>query len=213
LEWTGGDPDSDLVVWSRPADDIIDLVCRARVGDGELIIPREMLANLAGDRRTIVLGSATSAPLEFVTDGPETGLVWHFEQYVEQADFGLPHLPSTPVTLPNGDPIQAELATSSGERQRGLMLRPFLAADRGMLFLFEAPALWRFWMFNTLVPLDILWLDADRRVIFINADTPPCPPLTPCPTYGADEPSRFVLELAAGEAQRRGLQVGDQLAW
>ena len=67
-----------------------------------------------------------------------------------------PELPSTPVTLPNGTVIQAELATSFGERQRGLMNRTELATDRGMLFEFEQAALHRFWMFGTLIPLDII---------------------------------------------------------
>jgi uncharacterized membrane protein (UPF0127 family) len=81
-----------------------------------------------------------------------------------------------------------------------------------MLFLFESAGLYRFWMLNTIIPLDIIWLDSDRRVLFISANTPPCQAQA-CPTYGPDTPSRYVLELGAGEAARRGLRLGDRLAW
>ena len=122
-------------------------------------------------------------------------------------------LPTVPVTLPNGKTIRAELATSPADQQRGLMFRPRLAADRGMLFVFAQPAARPFWMFQTLIPLDIIWLDSNRTIVFISANTPPCPPEKgeSCPNYGGAQPAQYVLELAAGAAAANGLKVGDVL--
>ncbi len=82
-----------------------------------------------------------------------------------------------------------------------------------MLFFFNTPGLHAFWMFETFIPLDIIWLDTDRRIVTISADTPPCPDGVNCPLYPPSEPAKYVLELAGGEASRRGLGIGDQLDW
>ena len=84
-----------------------------------------------------------------------------------------------------------------------------------MLFLYESLGSRRFWMLNTLVPLDIIFLDADQRIVFISADTPICAPeqSPACPTYGPSGLSQSVLELAAGEAARQALEVGSRLVW
>lgn len=214
LTWTGGAPGDDLVIWSQSDGGDVDLVCRARVADESFMIPQHLFANLReGDGlRTVSIGVLQSAPLEFATDGPERGVLLYREQYLFDSFLGPTHLASTPVVLPDGSEVQAELAANFSERQRGLMFREFMPADQGMLFLFDSSATWRFWMLNTLIPLDILWLNEEREIIFINAHTPPCRSGS-CPTYGPNEPSRSVLELNGGEAARRGLKVGDRLDW
>jgi hypothetical protein len=70
-------------------------------------------------------------------------------------------------------------------------------------------------MFGTLIPLDILFLNADRRIVFISADTPPCrsQDSSGCPLYSSREPAQFVLEIAGGQAARLGLRPGDRLDW
>lgn len=123
-------------------------------------------------------------------------------------------LPTIPVTLPNGKVIRAELATEPRDQQRGLMFRTTLAPDRGMLFVFPAPATNHpFWMYHTLIPLDILWIDSSRRIAFVSPQTPPCPSENPadCPNYGGQAVAQFVLELSAGSAAAHGLQPGDTL--
>ena len=122
-------------------------------------------------------------------------------------------LPSTPIGLPDGTEVEAELAASFAEEQRGLMFRRELPASQGMLFLFDNPGHYGFWMLNTLVPLDIVWLDSERRVVFVSENTPPCPPGTFCPTYGGEATAQFVLELAAGQAATHGLTLGWRLEW
>jgi uncharacterized membrane protein (UPF0127 family) len=122
-------------------------------------------------------------------------------------------LPTVPVTLPNGKVIRAELATDAADLQRGLMFRTSLAPNRGMLFVFGAPGHEPFWMYHTLIPLDIIWLDASHHIVFISASTPPCPAEkgANCPNYGGDQLSQFVLETPAGTAAAQGLKAGDTL--
>ena len=114
------------------------------------------------------------------------------------------------VFFPDGKAVTAELAVTDAERARGLMFRKRIEADQGMLFVFEEEGVYPFWMKNTLVPLDILWLGRDRRIVHIAADVPPCE-ADPCPSYGPGAPALFVLELKAGECRARGLEPGDRL--
>lgn len=114
------------------------------------------------------------------------------------------------VFLPDGKSVTAELAVSDEERARGLMFRKKILSDQGMLFVFEREDVHSFWMKNTLVALDMLWLDSEKRVVYIAADVPPCT-ADPCPSYGPDRPARYVLELASGRAAASGIKVGDRL--
>ena len=109
--------------------------------------------------------------------------------------------------------VEAELATTVETRTRGLMERPSLPANQGMLFIFEAPQPLSFWMFNTLIPLDILFADERRRIIAIHASVPPCQPPRRCPTYSSHGPAQFVLEVNGGTAAKAGISIGDELRW
>ncbi|HET7451875.1 MAG TPA: DUF192 domain-containing protein, partial [Thermoanaerobaculia bacterium] len=97
-------------------------------------------------------------------------------------------------------------------RTQGLMFRESLAAGRGMLFLFPAPSVEGFWMKNCNFPIDIVWMDASRRVIFVSAHTPPCKE-DPCPTYGPKEESLYVLEIPDGAAEKEKAVVGSTLTF
>lgn len=117
---------------------------------------------------------------------------------------------SVALTL-HGQHFTAELATNEPAREHGLMMRTTLAADRGMLFVFPDTAPRGFWMKNTLIPLDILYFDAGRKLVSVQADVPPCR-ADPCPIYPSTGPARYVLELPAGTAKRIGVRSGDTLA-
>ena len=113
----------------------------------------------------------------------------------------------TSLILPDGSTIQVELARTSKEHALGLMDRSRLPLDHGMLFIFEQEDLHYFWMKNTFILLDIIWLDSKKNIIYIQENTPPCR-ADPCPTYGPSMKSLYVLEMNAGIAQRHGLKIG-----
>ncbi|MBD8881235.1 MULTISPECIES: DUF192 domain-containing protein [Rhodanobacter] len=114
------------------------------------------------------------------------------------------------VTL-HGQQFTAELATDEAAREHGLMMRTALAANHGMLFVFPDTAPRGFWMKNTLIPLDILYFDAERKLVSAQLDVPPCK-VDPCPIYPSTGPARYVLELSAGTVKRLGVRDGDMLA-
>jgi hypothetical protein len=114
------------------------------------------------------------------------------------------------VIFPDGRSVRAELAVTEAEREKGLMFRDAVPPGEGMLFVFETNGFYSFWMKNTLIPLDMIWLDSGRRIVHIERNVPPCR-RDPCPAYGPDLPSRFVLELGAGGADAYGLKTGDLL--
>ena len=114
------------------------------------------------------------------------------------------------VFFPDGRSMTAELAVTDEERARGLMFRNKVLPEQGMLFVFEEEDLHTFWMKNTLVPLDMLWLGRDHRIIHMARNVPPCA-AEPCPTYGPEIPALFVLELKAGQADVLGLNLQDRL--
>lgn len=126
-----------------------------------------------------------------------------------------PHaLDTRTVTLPNGRTVWAEVKIKPVDMQRGMMFRDSLPRGEGMLFIHAEPGAYPYWMYNVRVPLDIIWMDAGRRIVEISPDTPPCTTrASECPNYGGKALSTYVLELAGGEAARNGLRVGDTLSF
>jgi uncharacterized membrane protein (UPF0127 family) len=97
------------------------------------------------------------------------------------------------------------VADTPAREEQGLMFLHWLAPDQGMLFPQEPPRVMSMWMKNTLIPLDMLFIDVRGRVVYIKAEaTPESEDIITNPT-----PVRAVLELAGGEAARRGIRVGD----
>ena len=114
------------------------------------------------------------------------------------------------VRMPSGVEYSVELALTPEDQAQGLMFRESLPERHGMLFVFPETAPHHFWMKNTMIPLDMIWLDASGKVLFVSADTPPCK-ADPCPTYGPDGPAQSVLEIAGGKAKAEGVAVGATL--
>lgn len=111
------------------------------------------------------------------------------------------------VILPSGSVYRLELARTPQEQAQGLMFRESLPPNTGMLFVFDAAGVHAFWMKNTMIPLDMIWMDEAGRVLFVSADTPPCK-ADPCPNYGPDAPAARVLEIAGGLAKKEKVTVG-----
>ncbi len=108
--------------------------------------------------------------------------------------------------LPSGAVYKVELARTPEEQAQGLMFRESLPPRAGMLFLFSDNAVHQFWMKNTMIPLDMVWMDREGKVLFVSADTPPCK-ADPCPTYGPDQPASSVIEIAGGMAKKEKVEV------
>lgn len=116
------------------------------------------------------------------------------------------------ITLPGGAIIQAELADTPQKRATGLMYREHLDADRGMLFTFTQPQAWVFWMKNTKIPLDLIWINDKKKIIHMEQNVPICTRTDDsCPQYRPNEDALYVLELAAGRAESLKLQRGSKL--
>jgi len=111
------------------------------------------------------------------------------------------------VVLPSGSAYKVEVARTPEEQAQGLMFRESLPAKSGMLFLFPDGEVHKFWMKNTMIPLDMIWMDSGGKVLFVSANTPPCK-ADPCPTYGPDAPASSVLEIAGGKAKVEKIEVG-----
>lgn len=119
--------------------------------------------------------------------------------------------PSGPrVEMPSGAVYRLELARTPEEQAQGLMFRESLPERAGMLFPFSDASVHKFWMKNTMIPLDIIWLDTAGKVLFVSAATPPCQ-ADPCPNYGPDTPASAVLEIAGGKAGSEKVTVGATL--
>jgi uncharacterized membrane protein (UPF0127 family) len=103
--------------------------------------------------------------------------------------------------------FRVEIADDAGERNRGLMFRRELARFAGMLFVYPAPDSVSFWMKNTLIPLDMLFLDATGTVVKIHPDAIP-QDLTA--VFGGDS-VQYVLEVNGGLTARLGIPVGAQM--
>jgi uncharacterized membrane protein (UPF0127 family) len=98
------------------------------------------------------------------------------------------------------------------DMMKGLQFRDSLAPDRGMIFLHGSPGFFPYWMYQVRIPLDIFWLDTNRKVVEISADTPPCKTnAKQCPNYGGTQKAVTVLELPAGSARKFGIKVGDTI--
>ena len=118
--------------------------------------------------------------------------------------------PGPRVTLPDGYVVHIEIAADDATRQQGLMYRDTLPADHGMLFFFPQTGNYPFWMKNTLIALDIIWIDDQKRIVHVASNVQPCK-ADPCPSVPPNADARYVLELAAGVAARHGLANGQSL--
>ena len=110
------------------------------------------------------------------------------------------------VYLPDGFAVTTELAVTDDERQQGLMYREKIDENQGMLFVFDGEDIHSFWMKNMNFPIDILWLDAQKRVVHLEREVPPCA-ADPCPSYVPRAAARFVLELQSGASAKHGLEL------
>ncbi len=105
--------------------------------------------------------------------------------------------------------VKIEIAHENEERTQGLMFRKSMGADEGMLFVFEYPEMQSFWMHNTYIPLDILYVNEKFEVVTVLKNLPTLND-TPRPS---DKPAQYVIELIAGTADKYKLAPGLLVGW
>jgi len=113
------------------------------------------------------------------------------------------------ATFENGKKVYLEVANNPLEIQKGLMGVEKLKENEGMLFVFEDEIIRRFWMKNTLIDLDILFLDEKKEIVSIN--TMKACKEDPCIEYSSNNPAMYAIELNAGYAIEKGIQVGQKV--
>jgi hypothetical protein len=119
-----------------------------------------------------------------------------------------------PVTLPGGQVLRAETMIDNVDLTRGMMFRTSLAPDHSMLFVHPRPGNYTYWMYQTRIPLDIIWLDSNRDIVEMVENAQPCKTqASKCEQYGGKQTSAYVLEIGGGMARKYGLRVGQTLQW
>ena len=130
----------------------------------------------------------------------------------QKAEATVPKLPMGAVRFetPRGPwVVRVEIARTDEDRERGLMFRRDLPEDRGMIFLFDSTAEHGFWMHNTLLSLDLIFLDEGRAVVGVVAGAAPKSDAV----RTVKKPSRYVVEVSAGEAAAHAVGPGTQASF
>jgi uncharacterized protein len=127
----------------------------------------------------------------------------------EAAESGLAQVPLTITTATGTHNFVVEVARTPQEQAQGLMYRKSVAADRGMIFPYNPPQQVAFWMKNTLVPLDMVFIGPGGKVVRVVSNAKPLS-LEPIPSI---DPVSAVLELAGGRAVEIGIKPGDRVSW
>ncbi len=106
--------------------------------------------------------------------------------------------------------FQVEVADTFFTQEKGLMNREKLSQDQGMLFIFKNPDIYTFWMKNTLIPLDIIWIDQNQKIVDITKNATACNTET-CPEFKSSQHVKYVLEINAGISQEKKFQTGQMV--
>lgn len=109
--------------------------------------------------------------------------------------------------------FNVEIADEPAEREKGLMSRDNLDEDSGMFFIFDDAKILNFWMKNTLIPLDIIFIDENFKIINIAENAEPCGDgRVDCRGYFSQIPAKYVLEISGGKTKELGIKPGDKIS-
>ena len=132
------------------------------------------------------------------------------QNVINNAGIGLEFIPVQICIKSNCFDI--EIADTMQKRETGLMNREYLASDVGMLFIFENEEVHSFWMKNTSITLDIIWIDGNNKIIFIKENAQPCK-IEKCELFTPNEKAKYVLEINGGLTEEMGFDVGDEISF
>ncbi|MBW6441195.1 DUF192 domain-containing protein [Patescibacteria group bacterium] len=130
------------------------------------------------------------------------------QKNINEAGGGLKPAPAAVCVKENC--FAVEIADTYQEREIGLMNRKNMPTESGMFFIFEKEEIYNFWMKNTLIPLDIIWIDGNDKIIYIQNNAQPCE-VKNCETFGPSQKAKYVLEINGGLAEKNGIKVGDEI--
>ncbi|MEK6848045.1 MAG: DUF192 domain-containing protein [Nanoarchaeota archaeon] len=121
-----------------------------------------------------------------------------------------PFKKSSKVCFENNTCFKAEISDTEEERQSGLMFRDFLKENKAMLFIFQTEAIYPFWMKNTFIPIDIIWISEENKVVHIEKNALPCKKEN-CDSINPEVKALYVLEINAGLAEKYGILEQDNV--
>jgi uncharacterized protein len=110
----------------------------------------------------------------------------------------------------NGEAVKVEIADNAALRARGLCCRNQIDENSGMLFIYDKPGDYKFWMKDTKIPLDIIWIDEQKKIVHIEHSVQP---ETYPKSFGSKSPARYVFEVNAGYAKKHNIKVGDKASF
>lgn len=110
----------------------------------------------------------------------------------------------------DGRVFEVDIADDTEERQQGLMFVEEMKDNKGMIFVYDKPRNLAFWMKNTLIPLDIIYIGENYRVVSIAKNAQPCEN-DPCKSYSSNVEAQYVLEINGGLSDEYGIEVGDKV--
>jgi uncharacterized membrane protein (UPF0127 family) len=151
----------------------------------------------SSNRRKLIVAVAAAVALGFV--GPATAQPQTFQTYEK--------VPLEIRSAKGAHRFTVELARTPDQQMQGLMFRRKLDADAGMLFVYQEPVVARYWMKNTYIPLDMIFIAPDGHISSIAERTVPLS----LATISSDVPVIAVLELNGGTASRLGIKIGDKV--
>src|ERR1044072_2358762 len=103
--------------------------------------------------------------------------------------------------------ITALVALTSPEQSTGLAIKNTLAENEGMLFVFDTPSKYSFWMKDMKFPIDIIWLDSNKKIVHVEDSLEPCLFLLPCPSYSPTVDSKYVLEVVSNFTNKHDINI------
>ena len=107
--------------------------------------------------------------------------------------------------------VTASLSTTPDSQSKGLSIKDSLNEKEGMLFIFESPQKYSFWMKDMKFPIDIIWINSTGKIVHIEKNLSPCYLLLPCPSYAPENDSLYVLEVVSNFTNKFGVSVGDSV--
>jgi len=114
---------------------------------------------------------------------------------------------TTAVLFSDGTKITAEIADDDKEQELGLSNRDALDYNKGMLFVFDYENNWAFWMKDMRFPIDMIWLNTDGNIVYIQKNAQPCK--EGCDSFVSNKPAKYVVEVNSGFADKHVLKIGD----